>query len=93
MKDDGFIVFKGLQKPLELMGIRGRFLIMAALAVGGAFLGFILFSLILGKAAGFIALLAILAGSYATIIVKQRKGVHNKRRDNFVRMFTCLFKH
>ena len=36
---DGFPVFKGLQKPLEFMGIRGRFLTLAAVAIGVSFVG------------------------------------------------------
>ena len=49
---DGFPVFKGLQKPLEFMGIRGRFLTLAAVAIGVSFVGFIAFSIVLGKLAG-----------------------------------------
>ena len=30
MNQEGYPVFKGLQKPLEFMGIRGRFLTLAA---------------------------------------------------------------
>ena len=30
---NGFPVFKGLQKPLEFMGIRGRFLTLAVIAM------------------------------------------------------------
>ena len=48
----GYPVFKGLQKPLEFMGIRGRFLTFAAGAIGLSFVGFIIFSIILGKLAG-----------------------------------------
>ena len=48
MNQEGFPVFKGLQKPLEFMGIRGRFLTLAALAIGVSFVGFILFSIVLG---------------------------------------------
>ena len=44
---DGFPVFKGLQKPLEFMGIRGRFLTLAAVAIGVSFVGFIVFSIAL----------------------------------------------
>ena len=54
---DGFPVFKGLQKPLEFMGIRGRFLTLAAVAIGVSFVGFIAFSIVLGKLAGFVAML------------------------------------
>ena len=54
-------MFKGLQKPLEFMGIRGRFLTLAAVAIGVSFVGFIVFSIALGKLAGFIAMLVMAA--------------------------------
>ena len=53
---EGYPVFKGLQKPLELMGIRGRFLTLAAGAIGVSFIGFIVFSILMGKLAGFITM-------------------------------------
>lgn len=77
---NGFPVFKGLQKPLEFMGIRGRFLTLAACAIGASFIGFILFSIILGKLAGFIAMVIIAAVSLLGIFIKQRGGLHNKKR-------------
>ena len=45
MNQEGYPVFKGLQKPLEFMGIRGRFLTLAAAAIGVSFVGFIGFSI------------------------------------------------
>lgn len=57
--NDGYPVYKGLQKPLEFMGIRGRFLTLAAAAIGVSFVGFIVFSIALGKLAGFIAMLVM----------------------------------
>ena len=42
----GIPIFKGLQKPLEFMGIRGRFLTYAAGAIGVSFLGFLLSSIL-----------------------------------------------
>ena len=45
---NGIPVFKGLQKPLEFMGIRGRFLTYAAGAIGISFLGFLLSSILFG---------------------------------------------
>ena len=44
MNQEGYPVFKGLQKPLEFMGIRGRFLTLAAAAIGVSFVSFIAFS-------------------------------------------------
>mgnify|MGYP000074545538 CR=1 FL=1 len=89
---EGFPVFKGLQKPLEFMGIRGRFLTFAAAAIGVSFVGFIVFSIALGKLAGFIAMLAIAAAGLAAIYVKQRGGLHAKRRDRGVFIYKNL-KH
>ena len=37
-----FPIFKGLQKPLEFMGMQGRYIYWAAGAIGGAIVGFIL---------------------------------------------------
>ena len=49
-------LFKGLQKPLEFMGIQGRYIYWAAGAIGGAIVGFILAYCLIGFIAGLIAL-------------------------------------
>ena len=49
-------MFKGLQKPLEFMGIQGRYITWAAIAVGGAILGFIIAYCIFGFVVGLIVL-------------------------------------
>lgn len=89
---DGFPVFKGLQKPLEFMGIRGRFLTLAAVAIGVSFVGFIVFSIALGKIAGFIAMLVMAAAGQATIFVKQRSGLHNKKRAKGIYVYKNIRK-
>ena len=86
---DGFPVFKGLQKPLEFMGIRGRFL---PLAIGVSFVGFIVFSIALGKLAGFIAMLVMAAAGLATIFVKQRGGLHSKKRAKGIYVYKNIRK-
>lgn len=92
MNQEGFPVFKGLQKPLEFMGIRGRFLTLAALAIGVSFVGFILFSIVLGKLAGVIAMLVMAVIGLVTIFVKQRGGLHNKQRDKGIFIYNKLRK-
>lgn len=89
---DGFPVFKGLQKPLEFMGIRGRFLTLAAVAIGVSFVGFIVFSIALGKLAGFVAMLVMAATGLATIFVKQRGGLHNKKRAKGIYVYKNIRK-
>lgn len=41
-------VFKGLQKPLEFMGIRGKFIYYAAGTFLFGFIGFLVFNILLG---------------------------------------------
>ena len=92
MNNEGFPVFKGLQKPLEFMGIRGRFLTLAAVAIGVSFVGFILFSIILGKLAGFIAMLVMAVAGLVIIYVKQRGGLHNKKRSRGIHIYKSLMR-
>ena len=90
MDKEGYPVFKGLQKPLEFMGIRGRFLTLAAAAIGVSFVGFIVFSIALGKIAGFIAMLVVAVAGLVVIYVKQRGGLHNKRRAKGIYVYKKL---
>lgn len=90
---NGYPIFKGLQKPLEFMGIRGRFLTLAAIVIGVSFLSFLLFSIIFGKLAGFIVMLATIAIGLVTIYVKQRNGLHNKKRHKGIYFFTRMYEH
>ena len=77
MNQEGYPVFKGLQKPLEFMGIRGRFLTLAAAAIGVSFVGFIGFSIALGKVAGFIAMMVMALVGLITIYIKPEKRTVN----------------
>lgn len=90
--NEGYPVFKGLQKPLEFMGIRGRFLTLAAAAIGVSFVGFIVFSIALGKLAGFIAMLVMAVTGLVTIYVKQRGGLHNKKRNRGIYIYHNLLR-
>ena len=89
----GYPVFKGLQKPLEFMGIRGRFLTFAAGAIGLSFVGFIVFSIIMGKLAGFIAMLVIAITGLITIYINQRSGLHAKKRKKGIFIYRDLYTH
>lgn len=87
----GYPVFKGLQKPIEFMGIRGRFLTFAAAAIGASFIGFIVFSILIGKIAGIIAMMVMALAGLITIYVKQRSGLHAKRRDKGIYIYNNLY--
>ena len=85
-------VFKGLQRPLELMGIQGRYIYWAAGTAGGAIVGFIAAYCLLGFVAGLIALTAILSAGISLIIEKQRQGLHSKRIDKGVFVYASSKK-
>ena len=78
---------------MEFMGIRGRFLTYAAGAIGLSFVGFIVFSIVMGKLAGFIAMIVLAIAGLITIYVKQRSGLHAKRHDRGVFIYQSLYNH
>ena len=80
-------VFKGLRKPLEFMGIQGRYITWAACAVGGAILGFIIVYCFLGFFAGLIVLCLSLATGAILVFLKQKKGLHTKKEDHGVYIY------
>ena len=71
-------IFKGLQRPLEFMGVQGRYIYWAAGTIGGAIVGFIVGYCVTGFLLGLIMLVIILTSGIALILLKQRKGLHTK---------------
>lgn len=80
-------LFKGLQRPLEMMGLQGRYIYWAAGAAGGAIAGFIIAYCLLGFVIGLVVLAAVLSTGIVLIILKQRKGLHSKRNDRGVYVY------
>ena len=85
-------MFKGRQKPLEFMGIQGRYITWAAIAVGGAILGFIIAYCIFGFVVGLIVLAVSLLAGAALIFFKQKKGLHTKKEDRGVFIYAYSTK-
>ena len=94
-KDSQYLSYpmlKGLQKPLEFMGIQGRYITWAAIAVGGAILGFIIAYCIFGFVVGLIVLAVSLLAGAALIFFKQKKGLHTKKEDRGVFIYAYSTK-
>ena len=72
-------VFKGLQKPLEFMGLKGRYIYWTAGAVGGGLLSFLVGYIIFGFFVGLILLTVFLGVGGGMIFMKQHKGLHSKK--------------
>lgn len=85
-------LFKGLQRPLELMGLQGRYIYWAAGAAGGAIAGFIIAYCLAGFVAGLVVLVAVLSTGIALIMLKQRKGLHTKKDRRGVYVYACSKK-
>ena len=79
-----YALFRGLQRPLEFMGLPGRYIYWAAGAVGGAILGFIIAYCIAGFVAGLVVLVAFVVTGAALVMFKQRRGLHSKKVDRGV---------
>ena len=77
-------LFRGLQRPLEFMGLQGRYIYWAAGAVGGAILGFIIAYIIAGFVAGLVALVIAVCVGAGMIQHKQRRGLNSKKTEHGV---------
>ena len=85
-------MFKGLQRPLEFMGIQGRYIYWAAATAGGAIAGLIVAYCLLGFVAGLIVLVVVLSAGAALIFLKQKKGLHTKKTEHGVFVYACSKK-
>lgn len=83
-----FPMFKGLQRPLELMGLQGRYIGWGAATAGGAVVGFILGYMISGFGVGLLILVSALASGGSLIMVKQKRGLHTKKVDKGVFVYS-----
>ena len=73
------------------MGVRGRFLIWIAGAIGVGFAGFLVCSFLIGKLVGIISLFIISVVGYLYSFIFQQKGLHNKKKHKGVYVVTALF--
>ncbi len=77
----------GLQKPLEFMGLQGRYIYWAAGTVVGTIVVFIIVYCLMGFIAGLATATVCLSAGAGLVIVKQRKGLHTKKSDKGVFIF------
>lgn len=80
-------VFRGLQRPLEFLGFRGRYIWWAAATAGSCILGFIVLYILFGFLYGAIFTVLSLAVGAGFIFVKQHRGLHSKNEDKGIFIF------
>lgn len=86
-----FPVFKGLQKPLEFMGLRGRFLMLAGVGIGISLLGALILMIVVGTIVALIYLLVSAVVSLVTIYIKQKQGLHAKKICRDIKIYHNIF--
>lgn len=89
----GFPVFRGLQKPLEFMGIRGRFMMLAAVTVGATIICFFVTSFFGGGGVAFGTSIIVLGVGLVTIYTRQKQGLHNKKHYNGIIICRNIFRN
>lgn len=88
---NGYPIFKGMQKPLEFMGIRGRFLYYVGGAIAGAFFAYLLCAFLVGQLIGLTALAVIAIAGYLYSFSMQKKGLHSKKKNKDILIIKSLF--
>lgn len=83
-------MFKGLQRPLEFMGLQGRYITWAAISVGAAILGFFIAYIAAGLIVGLAVMVLSLVVGGINIISKQRKGLHSKKNDKGIYIYARI---
>lgn len=78
-KEVSYPVFKGLQKPLEFLGLRGRYIMWAIATFLIGFLGFVIFYASLNFLSALIFAVVVIGIGVALIMMRQQKGLHSKK--------------
>lgn len=86
-QDIEYPVFKGLQRPLEFMGLQGRYIWWGAGTVAGCLLGFMVIYMVLGFTAALVFFTVVAGFGGVSIMIKQRKGLHSKKIEKGIFVF------
>lgn len=91
MQYETYPVFKGLQQPLQLFGLQGRFLVYAAVIIASIILGFLLGYALLGAATGcIIALFFIIVGG-TFFVMQYKRGLHTKKTNKDIYIYKNIY--
>lgn len=82
-------MFKGLQRPLEFMGLQGRYITWAAVTATVGILGFMIVYALAGFLLGLAFAVVAISSGFGLIIIKQRRGLHSKRTDKGIFIYAC----
>lgn len=90
VETNGVKIFKGLQKPLEFMGLKGRYVWVGLGAVIVTMLTFVITFIAAGFLPAFIAGFGIIVTVLVWICIRSKRGLHSKKSDKGVYVVTKL---
>lgn len=88
MEKNSYALYKGLQRPLVFKFFKGKFIywalgsIVAGIITGG------IISAAVSAFAGIVTLISVSLPLLLYTISKQKKGLHDKRKENFIYIIT-----
>lgn len=85
-------VYKGIMRPIEFMGLKGRFIIWGVVASLGSLILFFVAYILLGILWGLISSFSLLLSSVLYIIINQKKGLHSKKINKGIFCYDRIFK-
>lgn len=85
-------MFKGLQRPLEFMGLQGRYITWAVITAAIGILGFMIMYAIAGFIWGLVFATVAISSGITIIMVKQRKGLHTKKSYKGIFVYATICK-
>lgn len=83
-------MFKGLQKPLEFLGLQGRYIVWAAITAGTCILGFIAVYALISFLFALIFLVISASTGIGLIMIKQKKGLYSKKNLKGIFIFAYI---
>lgn len=85
--NDEYQMFKGLQRPLEFLGLQGRYISWAAITAGVSVLGFMLVYALTGFIIALAFAVVTICLGIGMILVKQRRGLYSKKTDKGIYVY------
>ncbi len=82
-----FQVFKGLQRPLEFLGLQGRYIVWGAAGAVGGIVAFIISYIVIGFITALVLTTVIVGVMMVMIMIKKSKGLHSKKMGKGIYIF------
>lgn len=88
----GYPIYRGLQKPLEFLGLQGRYITWGAITAAVGLVGFMMVYIFFGFVVGLVFASVSFSTGIGMILVKQRRGLHTKKVEKGVFVYSTLIR-